>query len=122
MCGPLSAQGHILLAQPSQLQHSLSNPRHNARGGGGHRAKPARGGAAGRSSRVVPERHSWWGELEGASGVAPGKEIGVMAHPSGRSTSRQRHLARWWHSSALSGVGGDEVLIRWADELLSDLL
>jgi hypothetical protein len=44
---------------------------------------------AGRSSSMVPERHGWWGELEGATGVAPSKEIGAAAHPSGRSTSRR---------------------------------
>jgi hypothetical protein len=94
VCGPLSAQGHSLLARPSQLPHSLAGRRRSAArcsAGGGHRAQRGRCGAASRGSLVVPEWHSWYGELDGASVIVPGKEIGAAAHPSGRSTSRRRH-------------------------------
>jgi hypothetical protein len=93
-----------------------------------HTVWPAHGvawhSASGRRSTrpAWPGRHGWRGELKGALGVAPDKEIGAVAHPSGRSTWRRRHSARWWQSSVVSGVGGDGVLVRWAGELLRDLL
>jgi hypothetical protein len=75
--------------QPGQPTTQRSAARCSA--GGGHRAQRGRCGAAGRGSLVVPEWHSWYGELNGASVIVTGKEIGAAAHPSGRSTSRRRY-------------------------------
>jgi hypothetical protein len=42
--------------------------------------------------------------------------------PYRRVNIKAAALARWLHSSMVSGVGGGGVLVRWAGEVLRDLL
>jgi hypothetical protein len=72
-------------AQPAATRHGRPTARR------GVAREWAAVSAASRSLSVVSERHGWWGKLKGASSIAPSKEIGAAAHPSGRSMLRWRH-------------------------------